>query len=199
MKPQAFIFIGRSGSGKGTQVDLLQEYLQKNDDRKILHITTGQLLRDFIQRDTTSYTAKLTKRVMDEAKLMPTFIPIWLWTGFLAENFTGEEHLFFDGLPRRMREVKILETAIEFYNIHKTHIVHVDISDEEARKRLLGRGRGDDTEEGIKSRLEWFKNDVEPILDFYKNHPNRDYHDINGEQSIEDVHKEIVKEVLGHE
>ena len=55
MKFQTFIFIGRSGCGKGTQVALLQEYIKTRDHKRpILYIETGERLRQFIKEPSLS-------------------------------------------------------------------------------------------------------------------------------------------------
>ena len=60
MKPQTFIFIGRSGCGKGTQAELVQEHLKQIDPkRKVLYIQTGAEFREFIKGN--SETQKLSK------------------------------------------------------------------------------------------------------------------------------------------
>ena len=51
MIPHTFIFVGQSGSGKGTQVDLLKEKLQKrHPNDEIYHLETGENFRKFINR-----------------------------------------------------------------------------------------------------------------------------------------------------
>ena len=55
MKLQTFIFIGRSGCGKGTQVALLQKYIKTQDyKRPILYIETGERFRQFIKEPSLS-------------------------------------------------------------------------------------------------------------------------------------------------
>ena len=50
MELQTFIFIGRSGCGKGTQVTLLQEHFKKQDHKRhIFYIETGERFRQFIR------------------------------------------------------------------------------------------------------------------------------------------------------
>ena len=137
MQPQTFVFFGPSGCGKGTQAKLLIDYLEKNDpDRKVFYLETGKKLREFMITD--SFTAKLTKAVMDEGGLMPEFMPVWIWTQFLIDNLTGDEHILFDGICRRLAEAPILDSAIRFYKMKDPVIISIELSREEARKRLLG-------------------------------------------------------------
>jgi adenylate kinase family enzyme len=65
----------------------------------------------------------------------------------------------------------------------------------ECKKRLLARGRADDTPEDINSRLAWYETDVAPSVDFYRNNPNYNFCDVNGDQSVEDVFEDIKKQL----
>ena len=103
MKPITCVFFGPSGSGKGTQAKMLIEYLSKLDpNRKTLYVETGQRFRDFTK--TPNYTANKVKDLMANGKFLPSFFPVWTWSGFLIENFTGNEHLVFDGVCRQPEE-----------------------------------------------------------------------------------------------
>lgn len=51
--------------------------------------------------------------------------------------------------------------------------------------------RADDTVKGVKNRLSWFKTDVQPVINYYRK--TRRLIKINGEQSIDDVFKDILK------
>lgn len=193
MNPKTFIFFGRSGSGKGTQAKLLIEHLEKNSDKKALYIGTGVGLRELVKRD--SHTGVLTKEIFEKGGLMPEFLPIWVWSEFLIENFTGEEHLIFDGTTRRLPEADVLDSAIKFYKIKNPYVIHINVSREKATEMMKARGRKDDTEDSIKARLDWFEKDVVPPMEYFKNSEHYTFLDINGEQSIEDVHKDILEKI----
>jgi len=192
MKSGAFVFFGKSGSGKGTQAKLLIDYLKK-EGRKVVYIGTGAGFREFVDGD--SYTSKLTKKVLDEGGLLPPFLPIWFWTGQLIKEFSGEEDLVFDGISRRINEAPVLSSALKFYGFERPVIVYINVSDKWATTRLKERGRSDDTDEDIKRRLLWFKEDVLSVLDYFSK--KKDYHfvEINGEQTIEEVHEEIIEKI----
>lgn len=195
-KQQTFIFFGRSGSGKGTQAKLLIEYLNKNKDNGNLYIETGQHFRNFIAKD-DNYLATLTRKVLDEGGLMPVFMPIWLWTGILVNNFKGTEDLILDGLCRRSDEVPVLDSAIKFLEIEKPNVIYINTSKDWSMKRLKERGReDDDKEEDMRRKLEWFDWQVVPAMSYFYESPDYNFIEIDGEQSIESVHNEIIKKIF---
>lgn len=55
------------------------------------------------------------------------------------------------------------------------------------------RGRHDDTEEGLNKRFGWYFDNVIPAMNYFKGKDGYEFLIINGEQSIEDVHKDIIK------
>lgn len=193
-KQQSYIFIGRSGCGKGTQTELLTQKLREIDpDVKIMHIESGNELRKFTKE--SSYTASLTKQTIDGGGLMPEFMPIYLWGKLFVDGFTGKETLVFDGTPRKLMEAKVLDSVFPFYNLNKPWVIYLDVDHEESTKRLTLRGRTDDSAEGIQKRLAWYEADVRPSVEFYRANPNVNFLDIDGERSIDEVHADIVKMV----
>jgi adenylate kinase family enzyme len=53
----------------------------------------------------------------------------------------------------------------------------------------------DDKSEDIAKRLAWYNTDVVPTIEYYKNNPRYKFIQIDGEQSIEDTHKEILSKL----
>src|SRR6266511_3813771 len=103
MTPQSFIFMGRYGAGKGTQADLLIKKLkEKQSEHPVLYMETGKEFRKF--NEGPSYTAKIGKQIVDSGRLMPEYMCVYLWGRLIVENFTGKEHLVFDGTPRKLLE-----------------------------------------------------------------------------------------------
>jgi len=196
MRPLTFIFFGRSGSGKGTQAKLLIDYLRESDTtRKTIYIETGARFREFAEE--ASHTSKLTSEIMHGGGLLPAFLPIWIWTDYLIKNTSGNEHMVLDGLSRRISEAPILDSAMKFYKRQKPYVITINVSREWSKEKLLSRGRSDDNKKDIEERLNWYEENVLPTVDFFKN--NQDYHfiEVNGEQSIEDVHNEMLEKIFG--
>lgn len=194
MIPQTYLFFGKSGSGKGTQAKLLIEELHKKDpENKVMYIETGAKLREFIEE--AGLSAELARKIMSEGGLLPSFIPIWIWTNYFVRHLAGHEHLILDGLARRLYEAPVLDDALKFYNRAKPFVISINVSREWATERLMNRGRVDDNKLDIGSRLDWYDTNVSPTIEYFKSNPYYTTLDINGEQTIEDVHKEIMTKI----
>ena len=190
VNPVTVLFFGPQGSGKGTQVSLLIEELKKrNAARGTIRMDMGQLLREMA--DAGNYSAALTNKILVAGKLMPDFMPIYLITRTLVEHFTGGEHIIADGVTRRPNQATAFDDAMQFYGRSDYHVIDLQLSEEESIKRLLLRGRNDDTEEAIRRRLGWHKTEVEPLLKIFESR-GRTIHHIDGNTSREHVHKDVL-------
>lgn len=194
MSPQTFIFIGRSGCGKGTQGKLLEEYLAANDPgRKIRYQETGLKFRKLITG--ASHTSKLAKELYDSGGLQPAFLAVWSWASDFVEELTGEEHIIFDGSPRTLVEAQVLDSAFVFYKM-KPFILFLDVHTDTSHTRLKARGRMDDVDrEKVQKRLDWYERDVVPAIDYFRASPHCTFLRINGDQTIPEVHKEIIEKI----
>jgi adenylate kinase len=190
MKPITVLFFGSQGAGKGTQVQKLMEYLKSKSDRAIIRIDMGHELRTL--RDTGSFAGKFTGTVIDAGNRMPDFMPIYLQTKKIVDNFTGEEHIIADGLARGREQTMCYDDMMQFFGRGDDfQIISIELSEESVMKRLLARGRNDDTEEGIRNRLGWYKTDVMPQLEFLKSR-GRKVHVIDGEPDADTINAQIV-------
>ncbi len=187
----AFKFIsllGKPGSGKGTQAELLEKKFPFE------HISTGELLRERARKH--DFIAKRLREIMETGGLVPTPSVFQLWMPRLEhlrkqKKFRG---LVFDGSPRKLYEAQMLDELLQLYDWDKNFkILHLVISDKEALKRLLKRGRSDDDKKDVLYRLRVFKKEVLPALAYYRK--KGEVVEINGEQSIENVHKEILRKL----
>lgn len=187
------IFIGRSGCGKGTQADLLKNFIYENDleKRKILYVETGEQFRQFIRGK--SFSSRISSKIYENDDLQPTFLGCWMWTGLLVDQLEENMHLIFDGAPRSLSEALVLNTAFKFYEREKPTVVYINVSSNWSHERLLARGRSDDRSlSKINKRLEWFDTDVLPVIEFFEKNPSYKFIEVNGEQTIEKVHADIV-------
>ena len=194
MKPQAFIFIGRSGSGKGTQAKLLTDYLTELDTAKqTLYIQSGSEFRSFIKGE--SHTETLARSVNDQGGLQPEFLAVYMWTNVLVNKYTGGEHLIFDGTPRKLHEAGVLDSIFDFYNLEKPYVISLKVSEDWSVRHLMARGRTDDTEAVIRERLSWFEKEVQGAISYYRTSPRYNFIEIDGEQTVQEVHKELVEKL----
>lgn len=196
MKPRTVLFFGASGAGKGTQAKLLVKKIEEfKDGNRVLYIETGAKFREFMEQ--ANPTSKRVKELLNEGKFLPAFLPIWLWSDILVKNLDGTEHLVLDGLSRRVSEAPVLDSALRFYDRPYVDVVNINVSREWSKNRLLARGRFDDNKKDIEERLNEFETLLLPTIDFYRNKPDYyHFHEVNGEQGIEEVAAEINKAVF---
>ncbi len=193
MQPLTVLFFGSQGAGKGTQVKRLIEFLRTKSGRGVVHIDMGQELRNL--RDAGGHTGQLTGEIIDNGIRIYDFMAIYLQTKKLVDNFTGEEHIIADGLARGDDQTRGFDDMMKFFKREDLQVINLVISDDTAVKRLLARGRTDDTEEAIRRRLAWTKTDVLPQLELLKSR-GRTIHEIDGEPDEETIHQNILS-VLG--
>lgn len=195
MRRHTFIFIGASGSGKGTQVSLLIDEIKKRDPRTpVRYLQTGQLFREFIKGD--SYAARAAREAVERGDLLPTFVAMWMWSDYFIKHITGAEHLIIDGSPRTVEEVHHLDIALKFFDRKRPTVMYINVSKEWATARMLERatkeGRSDDTKESIDRRLRWFEQNVIPAVNVYRRDRDYDFYEIDGERTVSEVHTEIM-------
>ena len=191
----AYLFFGKSGSGKGTQAQLLKSHLE-SQGKKVIYIETGKLFRDFAESH-TGFIGEHIHSIIDGGNLMPPFFPVYLWSQKLIEQYTGVEDIITDGVARRVEEAPMLDSAFNFLEIAKRFVITIDVSDQWVIDHMRAQGgRADDTPEGIQKRLSWFGKEVMPAIKHFENDENYQSVIINGDQTIEQVAAEIQKKIM---
>ncbi|MGB3921825.1 MAG: nucleoside monophosphate kinase [Minisyncoccia bacterium] len=191
---QTVIFIGRSGSGKGTQASLLMNKIKERDTtRQILYVETGDHYRSFVRRG--NFSARLANEVYEKDELAPDFLGCWLWGAMLIDELDDGMHLVFDGAARTLLEAQVLTSALKFYKREKPIVIYIDVSNKWSDDRLLARGRADDRSlSKINKRLKWFDEQVVPAIEYFRRTPYFRLIQVSGEQAIEKVHADIMRE-----
>ena len=150
------IMLGGPGSGKSTYT----EYLIKHFN--ITHIYPGGMLRKEVEKG--SEIGQQVKSIIDRGEFVPNQIVLDLITKKVEQSPQG---YVLDGWPRYMQQVEDMEKAEIGYD----YAVFLDVSREEVMRRLLARGRADDTEEIIGNRIELYKKETGPVIEYMRNRP----------------------------
>ncbi len=195
MKKDTLVFIGSSGSGKGTQIILLKKYIKnKYPETNIIHYDSGANFRSFVERD--GYTSHQMKNILGHGELAPDFITSWLLVNELVTKLTPEKMLILDGFPRTISQALMFDSAVQYYQLENVKIINVEVSHDEVRNRMIKRARDDDkNREIIEKRLNWYKDNVVPVINHFKKKDKYAVIDINGEQTVEKVFDEIIEKL----
>ncbi len=172
------ILIGMPGSGKSTQGNLLSKKLG------IPYLSTGHIFRDLAKEHTK--LGRQIKLIMNTGLLISDARTLSIVEEYLSKP-EYEKGYILDGFPRTVNQAKEFKNGID-------KVIYLEVSDKEILWRLAYRhdsGREDDTLMAIRKRIEVFHKFTKPVLEHYK-HKNK-LIEINGEQKIEDIHKEILK------
>jgi adenylate kinase len=190
--PTTIIVMGRSGSGKGTQIALLKEFLE-NHNQLVYHFESGNLFREMIQ--SKGYTPDKLREFLNSGKLVPDFLTDWLLVNNLVNNLKNQDQiLVLDGYPRTLNQVATLEDTLKYYGRTKVTIIHVEVSEQEVRRRMLERGRSDDLKvKSIENRIHFYNETVIPTLEILRNKDKYTVIDINGEGEVDDIQESIRK------
>ena len=152
------VLLGPPGAGKGTQAVILSEKLG------IPHISTGDLFRANIGEGTPLGIE--AKQYIDAGKLVPTDVTARMVASRLAESDAAEGFLL-DGFPRTVEQADILANLLEETGQKLDGVVNYQVSEDIVVERMLSRGRADDNEETIRTRLGVYRDETAPLINHY--------------------------------
>jgi adenylate kinase len=163
MKMLNIVIFGAPGSGKGTHSELL---IRKFG---LSHISTGDVLRKEIADGTE--LGKIAETHISKGELVPDSLIIDMLAKVLDSRQQGAG-VIFDGFPRTLEQGKALNRILSDRNTEVSIVVNLTVSEDELISRLLKRGeisgRSDDNPETIAARLNVYKAQTSPLVDFYK-------------------------------
>ena len=153
------VFLGAPGAGKGTQAERISKKYN------VPHISTGDILRSAVKEGTE--LGKLAKSYMDKGDLVPDEVIIGIIKERLSQEDVRERGFILDGFPRTLKQAEALDLMLEELGMPLDKVIYLNVDDEEIVKRLLARGREDDTEEVIRKRLKVYREQTAPLIDYY--------------------------------
>lgn len=188
--PQAVIFFGPQGSGKGTQLENVSRLFAERD-KAVTTIQTGEVFRALASSDTPA--AQQIGNCLTAGQFVPTAITNTLVIQALLDRWSPERHVLFDGYPRTLAQAKTLIEVLEFFSCDGIAVLHLDVPDAVVAERMRERGREDDTPELIEKRLTLYHEETQPVLEFLEQQPSVSVHRLDGAQSIAAVETAITQ------
>jgi adenylate kinase len=152
------VFIGPPGAGKGTQAERLIKKF------RLAHLSTGDMLR--AARDAKTEVGKKADRYMSKGELVPDNIILALIEERLAKPDCAGGCLL-DGFPRTIAQAEALDALLARKETPLDVVLELRVDEEELFNRLAGRGRADDKPEVIRQRLVAYREQTEPLLNYY--------------------------------
>ncbi|GBE28648.1 adenylate kinase [bacterium BMS3Bbin03] len=209
------VILGAPGVGKGTQAKRLQ------DRFKILHISTGDILRDAVRGG--KELGKTAKGYMDRGELVPDDVIIGIIRDRIARPDCANGFIL-DGFPRTIPQAEALESILAEMHLNLDAVLEICIDPEKMVERLANRRvcrncgavfnlitypppadgkcpkcggeiiqRDDDKDETVRNRLAVYEKLTAPLKRFYAKKGL--LKTINGDDTIENVYEKILKKI----
>lgn len=157
------ILIGPPGAGKGTQAKLLVEHLE------IPQVATGDLFRYNLKNETE--LGQLAKGYMDRGELVPDEVTVAMVKERLSRPDCAGGAIL-DGFPRNPNQADALDQLLAERGDRINAVLHIVVDEEVLIQRLLKRaeieGRADDNEETIRKRMDVYREQTRPLIDYYR-------------------------------
>ena len=152
------VLLGPPGAGKGTQAEKLAEKLG------IPQISTGELFRQNIG-DGTKLGLE-AKRYLDAGDLVPAELTNQLVDDRLDHDDAANGFIL-DGYPRSVAQAKALHDMLERRGTALDAVVELRVPEDVLFERLRSRGRADDTDDVIHNRMNVYRDETAPLIEYY--------------------------------
>lgn len=150
------LFVGPPGAGKGTQADRVADKLG------IAHVSTGDMFRAL---DDSTELGRRVKEIMESGGYVSDDIVIEMLQERIAKPDAADGYIL-DGFPRTVPQAEALDEFLGDDGLDA--VVLFEIDTDEVVTRMLERGRADDTEETIRTRLEVYTEQTKPLIGRYE-------------------------------
>lgn len=184
------IFLGPPGAGKGTQAARLAQ------EHNLVQLSTGDILRDHVARNTE--LGQQAKPLMDAGQLVPDHLLIAL----IRDRLAGMEpvRVIFDGFPRTQAQAEALDLLLEELGAPVSAVPLLEVPDQVLIDRIVERGRqavergeqprSDDNEETARKRQNVYRQQTQPLIDYYSGRGH--LYTVDGVGSMEEVYNRIL-------
>ncbi|MBI4144930.1 adenylate kinase [Candidatus Woesearchaeota archaeon] len=204
------IIMGPQGSGKGTQAQLLAEHYG------IVHVAAGDLFRQHIAEKTA--IGAIAAKLINNGKMVPDKVTDRMIKERIEEE-DADEGWILDGYPRNLHQAEYLDQ-----DNPPDAVIMLDVPESVSIARITKRRvcskcqgvygivvqpkkpgicdkcggklvhRDDDKPEAIKRRLEYYHEETDPLIEYYK--PRDIVYRINGDRDVDAIFEEITR-ILG--
>ena len=172
------LFLGAPGAGKGTQAELLSQ------TNSYLLLSTGELLRKEIEMNTL--LGNQVRDIINRGELVSDELVLKIVKQNLNQDNKG---WILDGYPRNLSQADSLNKVLIEINQQLDLVFYLDIPEEVLIKRLLLRGRKDDTEDTIRTRVNIYKKTTEPLIQYFKDLSLLEY--IDADRDLKTISSDI--------
>ena len=180
------VFMGPPGVGKGTQAERVTTHF------KIVHLSTGDLLREEIKNNTR--WGREAKTFMNDGQLVPDDLLLEMMNDRLRLDESKIGYLL-DGFPRTLPQARGLDSILEDLNQSLDRAVNLTADNDELIRRLILRGqksgRDDDSPDIIRKRQQVYRDQTAPLIDYYRK--QQLLIEINGIGEIPEITDRIIK------